>query len=260
MNIGRFFRRRDEDAELAREIEAHIAHEIDENVMRGMSAEEARRRALVKFGSRRNVREDVWRWNTIGILDDVGRDLRYVTRPLRRAPGFALAVILVMALGIGAVTAMFTIVRSVLLKPLPFGDRDRLVMLYERSADGRFPYNSVAGGSFLEWLKEAKSFEDVSAWQQAEYNLSGTGGQLPELMVGAPCSWDLFRALGVQPALGRGFEVSDDRSGADATVILSWGLWKRRFGGRPRNGREDGAAECEGVYGSRDYAGVVYVS
>jgi hypothetical protein len=114
MGIKRYFRRRDGDADLAREIEAHIAHEIDENVARGMTAEEAQRGALVKFGSARNVREDVWQWNTIGVLDDLWRDLRHVVGTLRRAPGFAIAVILVMALGTGAVTAMFTIVRSVL--------------------------------------------------------------------------------------------------------------------------------------------------
>jgi predicted permease len=233
MNWRRYFRRRDEDAELVREIGAHVAHETDENIARGMDAVEARRRALVKFGSAGNVREDVWEWNTIGALDDVWRDLRYVMRTLRRAPGFALTVIAVMGLGIGAVTAMFTIVRSVLLKPLPFGDRDRLVMLYERSADGKFPFNSVAGGSFLEWQREAKNFEQIAAWQQEGYNLSGSNGQLPEMIAGAPISWNLFPAMGVRPAMGRGFEDSEDRSGADATVILSWGLWKRRFGSDP---------------------------
>jgi predicted permease len=233
MGIGRYFRRRDEDADLAREIEAHVAHETDENIAWGMDAIEARRRALVKFGGVGNVREDIWKWNTVGVLEDLWRDLRYVVRALRRAPGFALAVIVVMALGIGAVTAMFTIVRSVLLKPLPYGDRERLVMLYERSADGKFPYNSVAGGSFLAWRREAKNFEQIAAWQQAGYNLSGTSEQLPELIVGAPVSWNLFAAIGVQPVMGRGFEESEDRAGADATVILSWGLWKRRFGGDP---------------------------
>src|SRR3954447_20505434 len=144
MGIRRYFRRRDADAELAREIETHVAHEIDENIARGMDSIEARRRALVKFGSAGNVREDVWQWNTVAVIDDLWRDLRYVLRTLRRAPGFAVAVVLVMALGIGAVTAMFTIVRSVLLKPLPFGDRDRLVMLYEITSDAKFSYNSVA--------------------------------------------------------------------------------------------------------------------
>src|SRR5215470_11973552 len=155
MSVWRFLRRKAEDQELQREMEAHVAHEADENVARGLSAEESRRRALVRFGSRENVREDLWRWNTIGGLERLLRDLRHVLRALRRAPGFALAVGLVMALGIGAVTAMFTIVRSVLLKPLPFGDTDRLVMLYEQNGD--YSHNWVAGGVFAEWQKEAKS-------------------------------------------------------------------------------------------------------
>jgi len=234
MGWRRYFRRRDEDAELAREIEAHIAHEIDENVGRGMTAKEARRRALVKFGSARNVREDVWRWNTIGALDDLWRDLRYVLRTLRRAPGFAVAVILVMALGIGSVTAMFTIVRSVLLKPLPFKEPERLVRLYEHSADDKFPYNDSAGGVFEEWKKQSHSFSDLALlWSSPEYNLSSAGGQLPESVRAAECSWNLLPTLGVEPALGRRFTESDDQLSANATVILSWGLWKRRFASDP---------------------------
>jgi predicted permease len=156
-----------------------------------------------------------------------------VLRTLRRAPGFALAVIVVMALGIGAVTGMFTIVRSVLLKPLPFGDADRLVMLYEQSADGKYPYHVVASGIYREWQKEAKSFEQMVLYKEDEYDVSGNGGQMPEQLTVTLCSWNFFPALGVQPALGRGFEASDDRADASATVLLSWGLWKRRFAGDP---------------------------
>jgi predicted permease len=230
MGIGRYFQRKEQDAELAREIEAHIAHETDENVARGMTAEEARRRARIKFGSARIVREDVWEWNTIGVLDDLWRDFRYVLRTLTRTPGFALAVIVVMALGIGAVTGMFTIVRSVLLKPLPFPNADRLVRLYERFGDEN---NVVAGGIFQAWHKEAESFEQIAAFRESTYNLSGTEGQLPEEMNAAMCSWNFFSTLGVQPVLGRSFDAADDRPDASATAILSWSLWNRRFGGDP---------------------------
>ena len=130
---------------MGRELVQTIAHEIDENVARGMTPEEARRCALVKFGSRANVREDLWQWNTIGALDDLLRDLRYVLRSARKAPGFAMAVILVMALGIGSVTAMFAIVRSVLLTPLPYPNAARLVRLYEMFGNQN---NVIAGGIF----------------------------------------------------------------------------------------------------------------
>jgi predicted permease len=233
MSMLRFFRRQAADAELTEEINAHITQEIEDNLARGMSAEEARRRAHVKFGSRSNVREDLWEWNSVKPLANMLRDLRYVGRTLRRAPGFTLAVILVMALGIGANTALFTIVRSVLMKPLPFGDANRLVMLYEITGDGKYPYNVVAGGIFAAWQKEAQSFEQLALLGGNGYTLSGGGGQLPEQLQGTLCSWNLFPSLGVQPALGRGFEASDDRPNADATVILSWGLWKRRFGSDP---------------------------
>src|ERR1700726_2130573 len=133
MGVRRFFRRRGEEEEVGREMEAHVAHEVDENIARGLPEAEARRRARLKFGSVVSVREEVWEWNTVEILDSLWRDLKYAVRTLRRAPGFAIAVVLVMALGIGANTPLFTIVRSVLLKPLPFGDPNRLVMLYEIS-------------------------------------------------------------------------------------------------------------------------------
>jgi predicted permease len=234
MSVWRFFRRRAEDAELAEEINAHIAQEIEDNLARGMSAEEARRQAHVKFGSRENVREDLWEWNSVRPLEDMLRNLRYVARTLRRAPGFTLAVVLVMALGIGASTAMFTVVRSVLLKPLPFREPARLIRLYEHSADDKFAYNFVAGGIFAEWKKQSHSFSDLAILSTfAEYNLSGAGGQLPEKVRAAECSWNLFRTLGVEPALGRGFTAEDDQPSASATVVLSWGLWKRRFGGDP---------------------------
>src|SRR6266446_3253242 len=233
MSILRFFRRRAADADLTNEMEAHIAQEIDENIARGLSSEEARRRAYIKFGSRSNVREDLWEWNSMRPLEDMLRDFRYVARTLRRSPGFTLAVVLVMALGIGANTALFTIVRSVLLKPLPFGDAKRLVMLYEITGDGKYPYNVVAGGIFEAWQKEAQSFEQMAILGGNGYTLSGGAGQLPEQLQGTICSWNLFPLLGVQPALGRGFDASDDRPDADATVILSWGLWKRRFGSDP---------------------------
>lgn len=232
MGFRKYWRRNEEDGELRREMEAHIAHEADENVARGMVEEEARRKARIKFGSETTAREEVWEWNGVALVDGLLRDLRYVGRSLRRAPGFAVAVILVMALGIGSVTAMFTIVRSVLLKPLPFGDAKRLLMVYEYSYDGTQHYNWVAGGMFGEWQKGAKSFEQMALFEAEEYSFSG-GRQLPERMIVTICSWRLFPALGVEAALGRRFDANDDRMGASGTAILSWGLWKRRFGGDP---------------------------
>ena len=233
MRLQTLVRRPQVARQLDDEIQFHLEQQITENVAAGMSREEARHAALRTFGNPTVLKEETretwgWMW-----LQQIIRDLRYTVRTLRRAPEFALAVILVMALGIGANTALFTIVRSVLLKPLPFGDAKRLVMLYEVTGDGKYPYNVVAGGIFEAWQKETQSFEQLAIWGGSGYTLSGRTGQLPEQLQGTTCSWNLFPTLGVQPALGRGFEASDDQPSANATVVLSWGLWKRRFGSDP---------------------------
>lgn len=231
MSIRRFFRRSSEDSDLRQEIQSHIAHEIDENIARGVPESEARRQAHLKFGSRQRVREAVWEWNTLEFLESGLRDLRYAARSLSRAPSFTLIAILVMALGIGATTSLFSVVRSILLEPLPFKDPDRLVMLYEQSLDSKYPYNVVAPGIFGEWQKQVEAFQQMALWRENVYNLSGAGGQLPESIRATICSWNLFSTLGVQPLYGRLFDSADDTPAANGTVILSWGLWKRRYGG-----------------------------
>lgn len=216
------------------EFHFHLEQQIAENIASGMDPDEARHAAARIFGNQTALREQTlekWHWLW---LETFVRDVQYAGRGLARTPGFAVVAILVIALGIGATTALFTVVRSVLLEPLPFKDARRLVRLYEHTADGKFPYNSVAAGVFVEWKKQSVAFSGLSIFNiDFAYGLSGTGGQLPEKVRASECSWDLFDTLGVQPALGRSFTASDDRPSANATVVLSWGLWKRRFGGDP---------------------------
>ena len=161
------------------------------------------------------------------------RDLRYGFRTLARTPGFTILAIVVMGLGIGANVALFTVVRSVLLKPLPFKDHDRLVRFYEQSSDGKFPYNHSAAGVFAEWKKQARSFSDMAMSGYAGTTFPAMAGSCRRRCVPQPSPGTCFPTLGVQPALGRNFTADDDRPQANATVILSWGLWKRRFGGSP---------------------------
>jgi predicted permease len=174
----------------------------------------------------------VWFSNWVEAL---ARDLRLSLRTLGRAPGFTIVAILVMALGIGANVALFTVVRGVLLKPLPFQNPDRLVMLYETGApqDVSTDANLVSGGMYAEWKKQNRSYSSLALAQNIRVGLSGSGGQLPEKLKSGLISWDLLHTLGVQPALGRDFTQADDSPGANGTVLLSWGLWKRRFGGNP---------------------------
>ena len=135
MNWRRFWRRRGADVVLRQEIDLYLSEEIDENLARGMSPDEARRRAYLKFGSPQQVRESVWQQNSIALVDCALRDLKYAARTLSRSPGFALIAIAVMALGIGANIALFTVVRCVLLNPLPYRDPSQLVSLFEDSRD-----------------------------------------------------------------------------------------------------------------------------
>jgi predicted permease len=223
------------DADLERELRSDLDLEEEEQREGGIAEEEARYAALRAFGNPALIREQtlaVWSWNW---LESLARDLRLSLRTLRRTPGFTVIAILVMALGIGANVALFTVVRSVLLKPLPFDDPDHLVMLYEAGLheDDTAGSNPVAGGMYDEWKKQNRSYSGLALAKGIRVGLSGSGGQLPEKLYSALFSWDMLRTLGVQPALGRDFTQADDNPTASGTVLLSWGLWKRRFGGDP---------------------------
>jgi predicted permease len=234
LRLRTFLHRNRVAQELDDEIQFHLDQQIAENIAAGMSREEAYHAALRGFGNRTLLKEqtqDAWGWTW---LDQFPRDVRHATRTLRRTPAFAAAAILVIALGIGTTTALFTVVRSVLLKPLPFKDPERLLRLYEHSSDDKFPYNDSAAGVFAEWRKQNHGFSDLALLDgRVGAFLSGAGGQLPEKVASGYCSWNLFPMLGVEPVLGRGFTAADDQPSANATVVLTWGLWKRRFAGDP---------------------------
>jgi predicted permease len=231
MRIRMVFGRGRESARLDEELRFHLERQIAENRAAGMSAEEARVAALRSFGNPALVRDETrasWSWSGV---EQWMRDARYGARTLRRTPGFAAIAIVVMALGIGANVALFTVVRNVLLKPLPFRDPDRLMMLYESAAkDDDTSYNIVAGGVYAEWKKQNRSFSNLALMQESQMSLSASGGQMAETLRAAEISWNLMSTLGVEPAYGRDFTADDDKRGANGTVILSWSLWKRRFG------------------------------
>jgi putative ABC transport system permease protein len=237
MQVRMLLFRRTADTQLNEELRFHLEQQIAENRAAGMSEEEARLAALRVFGNPDLVREKTgatWNWNG---LDQFLRDLRIGARTLGRTPGFAVVAILITALGIGASVALFTVVRGVLLRPLPFPDSDRLLTLYERSTPtaggGDFPHNQVAGGVYATWNRENTTFSSLALVRDDSADLSASGGQLPETLNGAHVSWNLFPTLGVNPALGRGFTPTDDISSANGTVVLSSSLWKRRFGADP---------------------------
>jgi predicted permease len=237
MSWLRVFRRSQTDAELQEEIDAYLAEETAENIARGVNPEEARRRARIMLGNPRSVRETLWRQNTVSLVDTLGRDLKYAARTLTRTPGFSLIAVTVMALCIGATTSLFTVVRSVLLRPLPFRDPGRLMMLFEHFRDARsnqegFNYNAVSPADFYDWRAQTSGFEDMAAIRYGQFNLTGERGELPEQVSARGGSWNLFQLLGVPPAFGRTFNESEDRLDGSA-VMLTWNLFERRFAGNP---------------------------
>ncbi len=237
MSWGRFFRRRRADEDLREEIGNFITEETAENRSRGMTEEEANRQARIKFGSAAGVRESLWQQNTIPLVENLARDLRHAARTLRRTPGFSLIAMGVVALCIGATTSLFTVARAVLLRPLPFRDPDQLVMIYEHfrapSMNAQqFNYNSVAPADYSDWRAHTNGFEDMAAWRYEQFNLTGEHGELPEIVSARGGSWNLFSLLGVPAVIGRTFAESEDRPDGN-TVILTWNLFERRFGGDP---------------------------
>src|SRR5579859_2689781 len=205
MTFLSLFRRGRATTHLDDELRYHLDRQIAENIAAGMTPDEARYSALRTFGNPALLREHAratWNWNG---LESLLRDLRFAFRALRRTPGFTAIAIVVMSLGIGANVALFTVVRNVILKPLPFKDPDRLLMLYEsRMHENDAPaYNIVAGGIYREWKKQNRTFSSLALLNGSRVALSGSGGQLPEKLNAAVFSWDVLPTLGVQPALGR---------------------------------------------------------
>jgi predicted permease len=231
------FRRRNAAARLDQELQFHLEQQVAENLTAGMEPAEARSAALRLFGNPTLLREEAqasWSWNSLG---KVWRDIRYGARTLRRSPGFATLAVTVMALGIGATTSLFTVVRSVLLNPLPFAEPEKLVMVYEHfrgaASQNGTPYNPVAVGDYLDWREKTNGFQDMAAWRWWGCTIAGNHAEMPESVGAVAGSWNLLALLGVQPVYGRAFAAEEDRPGAKSLVLLSWSLFQRRFGGNP---------------------------
>jgi predicted permease len=229
------FHRSSETARLNQEMQFHLDEQIAENIAKGMSPADARSAALRTFGNPTLLRDQArstWSWDW---LEKFARDLRYGTRTLLRSPGFTIIAILVMALGIGATTSLFTIVRAVLLKPLPFRDPGNLVMVYERFriatvGDG---FNPVSPADFRDWRDKTHAYQDMAAWREYGFNFAGEHAELPEVVQAAGGSWNLFPLLGMQMALGRSFTPDEDQVNAPHVVLLTWSIFQRRFAGDP---------------------------
>jgi predicted permease len=226
------WRRRQHD-ELREEIASHLRMAIADRVARGESEETAERAARLEFGNVAVITEvtrDMWGWI---VVEQFAQDFRYAWRSLQRAPGFAVVAVLTLALGIGANTAMFSVINAVLLRPLPFPSPDRLVAVGSvdlRGAVARGSSNSASWPDFFDWRSSARAFEQLSAYRETGFTLTGGGRSLH--VPGAVVSSDVFATLGVRPALGRAFRPEDEQAGADVAVI-SDALWRSQLAGAP---------------------------
>jgi predicted permease len=165
-------------------------------------------------------------------METLLKDIRYGVRGLWKRPGFTVVAVLTLALGIGANTAIFSVVNAVLLRPLQFRDPDRLVMIWEDATFAGFPRNTPAPANFFDWKSQTQSFEDMAATHEETFNLTGDGD--PERVAAYSVSANFFPLLGVPPALGRTFVADEDRGGANKVAVLSHALWQTRYGGDPQ--------------------------
>ena len=229
MSLRRFFRRAKWDRERREEIESYVQMETDENIARGMNGDDARVAARRKLGNGARVREEIYGMNTIAWLDTLGRDIRYALRGLRRNPTFTLIAVLTLALGIGASTAIFTVVNGVLLRPLPYPEPQRLVRLWETLPKRSIYRNVINGWNFLDWQARTQAFESMAAITLETINVSGEGE--PFAVDGAAVTTNFFGVLRARADIGRTFTAEEGIAGRGAVAILSYGLWQSRFGG-----------------------------
>src|SRR3989441_2754906 len=236
MSLKRFFHRDRWDDERARELEAYLSMETDDNIARGMSPAEARGAARRKLGNATLVREEIYQMNTVTLLDSAWRDLKYGARLLRLNPAFAIVAILSLALGVGANTAIFQLLDAVRIRTLPVKNADELVEI--RIADpvggrtgefnGRRP--SLTNPLWEQIRDRQQVFTEVFAWSAPAFDLT-TGGEARPAQ-GLWVSGDFFRGLGVPALIGRTLTAEDDRRGCAAPpAVLGYGFWQREYGG-----------------------------
>jgi predicted permease len=223
------------DADLQAEIASHIEAAVEENLRSGMAPEEARRRALVSFGGVTQAIEAQREARGLPFVDVLLQDLRFAMRTLRRDRALASIVVLVLGLGLGANVAVFSVVNTLLLRPLPFREPGRLVWFATNGGKGGLSEQTYTVSAFEEFQRHNRSFQEVTSFQtffnSVQYKLVGQGDPLP--IVGVQVAGNFFPLLGVQPIAGRLFTPDESRKGGPAAALLSYPFWQRQFGGDP---------------------------
>jgi hypothetical protein len=213
------------EREMDDEMRFHVEAHATELMKRGVPKDQALRQARLEFGGVETTTSGCRDAVGVGFLETLFQDLRHSIRAMLRTPVFALTAVIVLALGIGATTAIFSVVDAVLLQPLAYRDSDRLVTILMNG------YGPVSAGNYIDWRDGNRSFTTMSAAEAWSPNLTGIDS--PEHIPGLKVTQDLFPMLGIDPMLGRLFVPGEDKEGANREVILSYKLWQRRFSSDP---------------------------
>ncbi|HEY9516512.1 MAG TPA: ABC transporter permease, partial [Gemmatimonadaceae bacterium] len=227
-SLGALFGRRRQESEMDEEMAFHLEMETRRLVEGGLDADEARRRAVRDFGGVERHKDDVRDERGTSWLGDGWNDVRFAVRSLRRRPGFTAIAAITLALGIGATTTLFGVVKQVLLTPLPYGHPESLVMVW--SAWKGFDQTWLSYDEWEGWRARVHAFADIGLFAEGSANFDGDD---PERVRTAQVQANVFPILGVQPIVGRNFTAEEDRPNGPSVVILGYGLWQRRFGGDP---------------------------
>ena len=231
LRLRSLFRRGQVEAELNEELRYHLERQIEVNTAAGMSVEEARYAALRAMHGLDQRKEECRDMRRVRLIEDLWQDFRFGLRSLLKRPGFTAIALLALALGIGANTAIFSLVNAVILQPLPYRDPDRLISVY--GTRNRSTQGSVGPTDFLDYRSQNKTFEQFAASGSMMLPMNLTGSGEPERLNASIITGNYFDTFGVRPALGRGFSLENEKTGQDHVTVLSHAFWQTRFGGDP---------------------------
>ena len=228
--LGELFGKEQRERELAAEMESHLQMHIEDNLRAGIAPEQARREALMKLGGIEQTKEMIRERRGLPMIEVFLQDLHFGARMLRKSPGFSAIAVMTLALGIGANTAIFSVVNTVLVRPLPYRDPGKLVWVDEYWP--RMNDNMVPNPDYTNWNLHNHHFEEMAAYDGgSQVNLTGAGE--PERIESVSVTANLLHVLGVKPSLGRSFLTEEAQLGGRRVALLSYSLWKRKFGGDP---------------------------
>jgi predicted permease len=227
----RLFRKQQTERQLDSELRFHVEQRANELAEAGVAPEEASRRARIEFGGMEGIKEECRESRRVHFLDTLLQDVRYGLRLMWRSPGFTAVAVVTLGLGIGANTAIFSVVNAVLLRPLPFPDSGRLAQVWHVPPAKSFPGMKtfgVSAANYLDWRAQNSSFEDMAIYTGTSFTLTGHGD--PESVTSIPASPNLFAVLGARPILGRTFAPDEDERGKSNVAVLTFSFWQTHFG------------------------------